>query len=186
MTWIKLEDNAVDHPKISGLSDRAFRAWVRSLSYASRFLTDGALPVPFLATVARKVQDEIMDAGLWLIAANGAVSIHDYLEHQTSKAVVEKERRRNRDRRAGRTNGTPTGRTEEKPRPEVHTDEKRSNPQPPSDEGGFVRIRREHRENAKTVLRAQQGYCRHDQPCVNQAACCERLALEIALKAKAS
>jgi hypothetical protein len=39
MTWIKLDDQAVDHPKIASLPDRAFRWWVRGLSYASRFLT---------------------------------------------------------------------------------------------------------------------------------------------------
>ena len=64
MTWIKLNDNAPRHPKIAGLSDRAFRAWVNSLCYASEFLTNGALPVAFLVTVPRRVQDELIGAGL--------------------------------------------------------------------------------------------------------------------------
>lgn len=70
--------------------------------------------------------------------------------------------------------------------PSSSSEEQIQPPQPPAGAGGSVRVRREHRENAKAILRAQQGYCKHDQPCVNQAACCERLALEIALKAKAS
>ena len=181
MTWIKLEDSAVDHPKISGLSDRAFRAWIRSLSYASRFLTDGRLPAPFLATVARKVQDEIMDAGLWLVATTGAVMIHDYLEHQTSKADVEKERRRNRDRRAGRTNGTDygthAGRTYEKPRPDTEIREQRIDPPNPLAGGVRVSTRKPtvaEQKRADGYLRAI-GRCPHDPGCSSRDMCVGKL-----------
>jgi hypothetical protein len=121
MTWIKLDDKAHRHPKIDGLSDRAFRWWIRGLSYASEFLTDGELPYPFLRTVPRKVQDELRHGQLWKTDESGTVHIHDYLEHQTDRASVVRERERNRLRRGG-TSGTTTGSTGGKPRPDTDTD----------------------------------------------------------------
>lgn len=127
MTWIKLEDKTPRHPKIAGLSDRAFRAWIGSLCYASEFLTDGAIPSAFLITVKPKIHQELIGAGLWKQAVDGSgrVVIHDYLEHQTARESVERERRRNRERRrgerrdeGGRTAGTTAGTPAEKPRPE--------------------------------------------------------------------
>lgn len=128
MTWIKLEDEVIDHPKIAGLSDVAFRWWIRSLCYASRFLTDGVIPGVFLIAVKPKVRSELIAAKLW-IERDSILEIHDYLKHQTSKADVEKERERNRSRRrgdqrstGGGTAGTPNGRTSEVPRPEAEAD----------------------------------------------------------------
>lgn len=123
MTWIKLEDKTPRHPKIAGLSDRAFRAWIGSLCYASEFLTDGLIPSAFLITVKSKIHQELINAGLWKQAVDGSgrIVIHDYLEHQTARESVERERRRNRDRRrgdGGRTAGATAGTPAEKPRPE--------------------------------------------------------------------
>lgn len=101
MTWIKLEDNAVNHPKIAGLSDCAFRLWIASLCYASEFLTDGALPVHFLEKTARKKhRDELLKCGLWEQDAAGNVTIHDYLIHQSSREYVLGERDMKRRRSA--------------------------------------------------------------------------------------
>jgi hypothetical protein len=125
VTWIKLDDRAPRHPKIAGLSDRAFRWWVQGLCYASEFLTDGRLVGAFWRTVPGKVLQELVDAGLWLFDGV-TVTIHDYLAHQTPRDSVERERERNRQRRngtagrtAGTTAGTPAGRTAEVPRPEI-------------------------------------------------------------------
>lgn len=101
MTWIKLDDRAPRHPKVAGLSDRAFRTWVQAMCYASEFLTDGVVPVAFLNGVPTKVRGELVTAGLWLIRDEQMV-IHDYLAHQTGKADVERERERSRQRRAGK------------------------------------------------------------------------------------
>jgi hypothetical protein len=118
VTWIKLDDRAPRHPKIAGLSDRAFRWWVQGLCYASEFLTDGVLVAAFTRTVPARVYNELFDAGLWLLDGS-VVRIHDYLAHQTPRQAVERERERNRRRRAGgTTSGTTSGRTVEVPRPE--------------------------------------------------------------------
>lgn len=121
MTWIKLDDRAPRHPKVAGLSDRAFRLWIQGMCYASEFLTDGALPQAFLRTTPAAARRELLTAGLWFETPTGAV-IHDYLAHQTSRDDIERERARNRRRR---TSAVPpvqpaqaSGSTAEKPRPE--------------------------------------------------------------------
>lgn len=121
MTWIKLDDKAPRHPKIAGLSDRAFRWWVLALCYASEFLTDGALPTTFWKQAPKQARAELTASGLW-VWADPVFQIHDYLLHQQSREAVESERRRNRDRRSGFTAGTHVGSTGEKPRPDTERD----------------------------------------------------------------
>jgi hypothetical protein len=41
MSWVRLDDSFPEHPKVIALTDAAFRAHVRGLCYAGRFLTDG-------------------------------------------------------------------------------------------------------------------------------------------------
>ena len=91
MTWIKLDDNAVDHPKVESLSDRAFRWWVKGLSYASRFLTDGVLPPIFWKKVPAPSRAELTDQKLW-DWHDPNFEIHDYLAHQSSKETVSKKK----------------------------------------------------------------------------------------------
>jgi hypothetical protein len=99
LTWIKLDDKAPRHPKIAGLSDRAFRWWVRGLCYASEFLTDGLLPFEFTRDIPQKSINELRDRRLWVLGDLGW-QIHDYMDHQTARADVEREREKTRDRQA--------------------------------------------------------------------------------------
>ena len=187
MTWIKLNDNVPRHPKIAGLSDRTFRWWIQGLCYASEFLTDGALPPVFLATVPRKAYEELLGAGLWYCDDRDRLLIHDYLKHQSSKASVEQERRRNRGRRTGDVPGVvPAGvpRKNRDQRSEVQRSE--VPPQSPAGAGDSIRVRREHREQAKAILKARLGYCQHDPQCMNQVICLDLIAHELAQKAIAS
>jgi hypothetical protein len=88
MTWVRLEDNMIDHPKIIGLSDRAFRLWITSLSYASRHETDGKLDRKIAERLLARglgARKELLEAGLWDENGTGYY-IHDYLEYQPSKA----------------------------------------------------------------------------------------------------
>ena len=97
MTWIKLDDQAVDHPKLAGLSDRTFRWWIRGLSYASRYLTDGVLPRVFVRTVPARSVAELFASALWTARGDEAL-IHDYLDHQTPRALVTQKREQARAR----------------------------------------------------------------------------------------
>ena len=45
MAWIKIDDSFPDHPKVIGLSDKAFRIHIEGLCYSGRFLTDGLIPM---------------------------------------------------------------------------------------------------------------------------------------------
>ena len=179
MTWIKLNDNVPRHPKIAGLSHLAFRWWINSLCYASEFLTDGVLPDVFLRTVPTKVQEELIRRGLWR-CTGGTTAVHDYLEHQTSKATVEQERRRNRDRRTGDV-------------PKKNRDQRSENrgtevppPISPSDEGDSNRVIRRHLKQAEKILQSWMGYCKHFPECGTQVECLKVIARDLAQKEKAS
>jgi hypothetical protein len=102
MTWVKIDDSFPDHPKVIGLSDKAFRVHIEGLCYCGRFLTDGFIP---MAVAARFVDDdmrilaELSEAGLWRekLERNG-FEIHDYLEHQSSKSEVTEKKESTRER----------------------------------------------------------------------------------------
>ncbi len=84
MGWLRLDDAFGDHPKIIGLSDRAFRAHVMGLLYCARHLTDGIVPraaAPKVAAVR-----ELERAGLWTSTRGGGWLIHDFLDYNPSKA----------------------------------------------------------------------------------------------------
>ena len=101
MTWIKIDDSFPDHPKIIGLTDKAFRTHIQGLCYCGRFLTDGFIPfvaVQLMATNPEtKPTDELEAKGLWLRNDKGFLIVN-YLEHQTSKRQVEDKREANRER----------------------------------------------------------------------------------------
>jgi hypothetical protein len=104
MGWLKLDDVFGTHPKIAGLSDRAFRAHVVAMLYAAQHLTDGFIPT---AVAPRKaIRDELVGANLWSPIEGGWL-IHDFLEYNPARAEVLAEREASRARRSGdsRTNG---------------------------------------------------------------------------------
>ena len=98
MTWIKIDDTLPNNPKILPLSDKAFRLYIEALCYANQYLTDGFLPMAIVKRLdTGTVQQELIEAGLWLANEEG-MQIHDYCEHQTSKAQIEAKRDNNRSR----------------------------------------------------------------------------------------
>lgn len=87
-TYIRLHDGMPGHPKVRGLSDKAFRTLIRAWCYCSEYLTDGEV----VSAVARdlgtsKGWTELVSAGL-AESAPGGYLMHDYLEHQRSAAEV--------------------------------------------------------------------------------------------------
>jgi hypothetical protein len=97
LSWFKFDDNAVDHPKLASLTDRAFRWWVKGLSYASRFLTDGVLHPMFWKQVPKQSRAELTGARLW-DWEDPNFQIHDYLHHQIGKHEIEQDKERNREK----------------------------------------------------------------------------------------
>ena len=107
-TFIKLDDTTPDHPKVDGLSNAAFRAWIEALCYCSEYLTDGAISRHRLGRRdGAKVVAELLSVGLVRETDDPArVVIHDYLEHQTSRQqVVDIRAKRARAGSKGGTNG---------------------------------------------------------------------------------
>lgn len=92
MTWVRLDDQFADHPKVVGLSAKAFRLHVTAICYAARQETDGVIPrgVAFVVA-ARKWLGELTSAGLWEDHPSGYV-IHDYLEYNPSADEVRSKR----------------------------------------------------------------------------------------------
>lgn len=87
-TYIRVHDGMPGHPKVRGLSDKAFRTLIRAWCYCSEYLTDGEV----VAVVARdlgtnKAWTELVSAGLVESAPSGYL-MHDYLQHQRSAAEV--------------------------------------------------------------------------------------------------
>lgn len=90
MAWARLDDRFSEHPKIIGLSDRAFRLHVTAIVYAARNRTDGHVPGPLARTwgYPARFVSELLAAGLWE-KADGGYLIHDYLEYNPSRADLE-------------------------------------------------------------------------------------------------
>lgn len=110
MSWVKLDDNFSDHPKVISLSDRAFRALVRSMCYCARHETNGRVPkVKAHEFAGRRAFAELLESGRWE-AAEGGVSVHDYLVYNPSRETLEAKRAATADRvTKWRSNGVGNG-----------------------------------------------------------------------------
>lgn len=89
-TYIRVHDGMPDHPKVDGLSDKAFRLLVESWCWCSRHLTDGVMPGPtWRKRATPRARKELVSAGLAVLLDDDTVRFHDYLEHQRSAEEVE-------------------------------------------------------------------------------------------------
>jgi hypothetical protein len=120
MPWVRIDEHAMSHPKIAGLSDGAFRLWVQALAHCQNFLTDGlvkAVALRGMSAYNPKRRSELVTAGLWIEATDAGIQVHDYLqwnesrEHVTAAREREKSRKRRwRDQKdAGRDAGQDAG-----------------------------------------------------------------------------
>jgi hypothetical protein len=98
--WAKLDDAFPTNPKVVGLSDRAFRAYILALCYAAQHMTDGFVPVAWSALVIpRKTRQELEAAGLWEPVQAGW-QIHDYLTYNPTRKQAEERRENQRAQRS--------------------------------------------------------------------------------------
>ena len=84
--WVRVAHAMPHHPKVVGLSDRAFRFHVTYICYCGEYLTDGLVPKK---EIPRRVAAELIAAGLWKDKNRNEYEIHDYLEWNQSRAQVE-------------------------------------------------------------------------------------------------
>lgn len=135
MPWVRFDDNYPDHPKVSELSDAAFRLHVSAICYSSRYLTDGFVSRGQLRRIATTddlagVLDELVAAGLFE-PADGGFWIHDYLDYNPSRDAVESRRASDRQRKR-----TPNGFHAESTPPVPHPVPLPDSPDPASPDPG--------------------------------------------------
>ena len=89
--WVRLQENALTHPKIVGLVDlkRPFDLWVWGLSYCQTHLTDGV--IPSAAVPCKKAATTLVGLRLWETAENG-YAVHDYLDWNEDRQTVNRKR----------------------------------------------------------------------------------------------
>lgn len=109
MPWAKLDESFPDHPKVAGLSDKAFRLHITAICYCARMLTDGEVPTHILSRIGatQKLAAELQTAGLWESTSRGSWLIHDYLEYNPTRADVEAVRTKRQA--AGQAGGKASG-----------------------------------------------------------------------------
>lgn len=99
MAWAKLDDQFAEHPRISPLSDKAFRLHVASICHAARKLTDGhisetdARVLRALTRTSARHVDELLESGVWTANGGDGWVIRDYLDYNPAADEV-KERRK--------------------------------------------------------------------------------------------
>jgi hypothetical protein len=93
MSWVKLDDQFPDHPKVVAAGSAAAWLFVCGLSYCSRLLTDGFIPRGQVrrltdAKTPDRLADQLVKVGLWE-TADGGFRVHDYLVYQPSREQIE-------------------------------------------------------------------------------------------------
>lgn len=101
MAWFRIDEKAMEHPKVALLPDGAFRLWVQGLAHCQKFLTDGKIDrgsLRLLRAFSPKRESELVAARLWVAADEAGVVVHDYLQWNESRAQVERSREMSRNR----------------------------------------------------------------------------------------
>lgn len=87
--YIRVDVLLPEHPKIEGLSDKAFRALITLWCYCGRQRTDGLVTRKQWEAWPAKARAELEAAGLARpVLSEGAV-MHDFLAHQRSREEID-------------------------------------------------------------------------------------------------
>ena len=112
MSWVKLDDQWMDHPKIIMAGRDARDMWLASITWCSKHLTDGYFPVDLLPSLAvaagvdvancQTFATRLLEVGLW-DASGTDYTVHDYLDYNPSKeqALATREARKEAGRAGG-------------------------------------------------------------------------------------
>jgi len=104
MSWVKIDDQFADHPKVVMAGDLAGWMYLAGLCWVNRHLTDGFIP----AGQTRKLSTadnpddlaaRLVEVGLWERTAGGYL-IHDYHDHYPSAESVKAKRKAEQERKA--------------------------------------------------------------------------------------
>jgi hypothetical protein len=109
MSWVKLDDQFTDHPKIAKAGPMAAWLFVCGLAYCGRFLTDGLIPreqVRRLADIDDPMAQaaKLVSVGLWH-ETSGGFQVNDYLEYNPAAEKVRAERSAAKERMSRNRSG---------------------------------------------------------------------------------
>lgn len=110
MAWI--DDRIWCHPKLTDISDKAFRVWVNGVAYSTGFGTRGVLSVGQQKRIGSnaRIRSALIAAELWDELPDDAVSVHDWDVHNSKRdARRAADRERKKRERAGQKDGQSTG-----------------------------------------------------------------------------
>lgn len=99
MPWFKVDDALAMHPKAFMAGNAALGLWVRAGSWAMQHLTDGHIPSGVVSALGGTWDDTaaLLNAGLWH-QAEGGFQFHDWAEYQPTRAQIEAERAKTKER----------------------------------------------------------------------------------------
>ncbi len=98
----QVDGDFYDHPKVIGMSDAAFKLWVRAGSFCANKLTDGFVSEDVLADTLRAdkaVAEELVRRRLWRRVKSG-YRFHEWGDRNLTKARVQADREADRIRKA--------------------------------------------------------------------------------------
>lgn len=96
MTWSKIDDGFLDHPKVLRAGEDAANLYLRGIIWCNRHLTDGAIPREALCALSSRrnltpLAERLVAAGLWEVTPNGWL-IHGFTERNPTREEVEAKR----------------------------------------------------------------------------------------------
>jgi hypothetical protein len=99
VSWVNLDDQMPEHPKVVQLSDAAFRLHISAICYCNRYLTDGVVSASIVRRLVPNFRksslSELLQLRVWFSTADGdGYEIHDYLQWNSSKAEVQAHKER--------------------------------------------------------------------------------------------
>lgn len=95
MTWVRVDDKFPNHPKVGSLAGNRLAAMglhLEALCFCSTYLTDGVVPGHEVRRYPRRLVEALVTAKLWHRLGDGAIQIHDYLDYNPSRVLVEAKR----------------------------------------------------------------------------------------------
>lgn len=106
MPWVRIDENAMDHPKFVAISANAWRLWCEGMTYCQKHLTDGFIPRQGAkgmryyspAAVTLLLASLVPGKGPLWHEAEGGYRVHDYHDWNDSRDHVLEERRKARER----------------------------------------------------------------------------------------
>ena len=93
MTWFRVDDSFVGHPKATGLSNDSLATWTRAGDWSAWQLTDGMAPAGLLTVFAGNAADpeacarDLVDRRLWETADDGW-QFHDWADWNPTREEV--------------------------------------------------------------------------------------------------